>query len=71
MRSEESALRRRVAERDTAVLARARFRRLGDDLRNAADAAERAAGLLDDYHLRSVAVALRAAADRADALARP
>ena len=42
----EGAGRVRTAERDAAALARARYTRLAEQLRDAADVAERAAGIL-------------------------
>jgi hypothetical protein len=66
----EGAGRVRIAARDTQTLRVKRHRDLADRIRDAADTAERAAGVLDDPHLRSVAVVLRDAADLVDGLAR-
>ncbi len=69
----EGAGRVRIAERDVAILARARWRTLADVLMDAADTAERAAGRIpqDGPALREAAVTLRNAATIADGLARP
>jgi hypothetical protein len=71
----------RIAERDAAILARARYTRLAGSLREAADTAERAAGMYTDLaslayaertaDLRAAAVVLRYAAEDADGMARP
>jgi hypothetical protein len=69
----EGAGRVRIAERDAAYLARARWQTLAGQLRDAGDAAERAAGRIpqDAPALREAAVTLRNAATLADGLARP
>jgi hypothetical protein len=71
----------RIAERDVAILARARYGRTAGQLRDAADTAERAAGMYagmggDVYaqrsaDLRAAAVMLRHAAGDMDGMARP
>ena len=56
----------RLAERDTAELARRRWERLAGQLRDAADVAERAAGLLASSAGDRAAALLRDLAEDAD-----
>ncbi len=65
----EGAGRVRVAARDAAELRRGRYTRLAGQLRDAADVAERAAGMLASSDGDRAAVMLRTLAGEADAAA--